>query len=48
MESELGKLSSRKNDMLEYIKLAKAEGKHPTMQANEVKELIDSCSFHKG
>jgi disease resistance protein RPS2 len=46
LESELGKLSSRKNDMLEYIKLAKAEGKHQTMQANEVKELIDSCSFH--
>ena len=97
LESELGKLSSRKNDMLEYIELAKAEGKHPTMQANvwlikieeierevrpmlearrnkrtctqdccldcnmcnryqlsksvaqkvnEVKELIDSCSFH--
>jgi disease resistance protein RPS2 len=97
LESELGKLNSRKNDMLEYIELAKAEGKHPTMQANvwlikveeierevrpmleaslnkstctqdccldlnmcnryqlsksmaqkvnEVKELIDSCSFH--
>jgi hypothetical protein len=34
LESELGKLNSRKNDMLEYIELAKAEGKHPTMQAN--------------